>query len=62
MPHSNRRGDEYDDCDYDADLDFNASHSFVDDQEINIPDETSLQARPKRLRKPNLRYNGYVLY
>ena len=44
VPHSNRRGVDYD---YYDDFDFNTSHSFVDDQEINITDETSLQARPK---------------
>ena len=59
MPHSNRRGYDYD---YYGDLDFNTAHAFVDDQEINIPDETSLQARLKRLRKLNQRYDGYILY
>ena len=59
VPHSNRRGDDYD---YYDDLDFNTPHSFVDDQEINIPDETWLQTRPRRLRKPTPKYNDYVLY
>ena len=46
--------------DYD-DLDFNTPHSLVDNEEMNIPEDTPRE-RPKRVRKPNPRYKDYVLY
>ena len=59
VSNSKGRGDN-EHYDYD-DLDFNTPNSLVDDEEVNIPEDTPRE-RPKRIRKPNPRYKDYVLY